>query len=79
VRLTTTRAPALSNPIWTNVQLSFIIQSEPGTTLEIQKSTNPDAQFWSSLGFVTNSSGTISFADTNAITGQSFYRARLVP
>jgi hypothetical protein len=79
VRLTTTRAPALSNPVWTNSQLSFIIQSEPGMTLEIQKSTNPGVQIWSSLGFVTNGSGTTPFIDTNATPGQSYYRARLVP
>jgi len=79
VRLTTTRAPALSNPVWTNSQLSFIIQSEPGITLEILKSTNPGEQIWSSLGFVTNGSGTTPFIDTNATPGQSYYRARWVP
>jgi len=79
VRLTSTRAPALSNPVWTNGQLSFIVQSEPGMALEIQKTTNPGDQIWSSLGFGTNDSGTISFTDTNATSGQSYYRARLVP
>jgi hypothetical protein len=48
-------------------------------TLEIQKSTNPGDPVWSSLAFVTNGLGTTPFTDTNAITGQSFYRARLVP
>jgi hypothetical protein len=79
VRLTTTRAPALSNPVWTNGQLSFILQSEPGTTLEIEKSTYFGVQPWSSLGFVTNDSGTTPFTDTNAMSGQAFYRSRLVP
>jgi hypothetical protein len=80
VRLTATPAPILANPVWTNGQLSFIVQSEPGMTFEIQKSTNLDAPpIWSSLAFVTNGSGTISFADTNATPGQSYYRARLLP
>jgi len=79
VLLTSIRAPALSNPVWTNGQFSFIVQSEPGMTLEIQKSTDPGEQIWSSLGFVTNGSGTTPFTDTNAMSGQSYYRVRLVP
>jgi hypothetical protein len=79
VRLTTIRAPALSNPVWTNGQLSFTIQGEPGITFEILKSTNFGDEIWSSLGFVTNGSETIPFTDTNAMSGQSYYRARLVP
>jgi hypothetical protein len=78
VRLAWTRAPALSNPVWTDGQLSFILQSESGMTLEIQKATEPGESIWSSVGFVTNVSGTTSFTDTNANPGQSFYRARLV-
>ena len=80
VRLTSTRAPALSNPVWTNGQLSFMVQSEPGMTLEIQKSTTLDpAQTWSTAGYLTNGFGTISFTDTNTTPGQSYYRARLLP
>jgi len=80
VRLTASRAPTLSNPVWTNGQLSFIVQSEPAMTLEIQKSTNLEsAQTWSTAGFVTNDLGTVSFTDTNATPGQSYYRARLLP
>jgi hypothetical protein len=79
VRLTSTLAPALSNPVWTNGQLSFIVQGEPGMTLEIQKTMDPGNQLWSTLGFVTNSSGTVPFTDSNAVSGQSFYRAQLLP
>jgi hypothetical protein len=80
VRLTTTSAPALSNPVWTNGQLSFILQSEPGMILEIEKSTNlENVQDWSNIARVTNSSGTYSFTDTNATSAQSYYRAQLVP
>jgi hypothetical protein len=79
VRLTSTGAPALANPIWTNGQFSCIVQSEPGMTLEIQRTTNPGDQIWSSLGFVTNSLGTTPFTDINPVPGQSYYRTRLVP
>jgi thiamine pyrophosphokinase len=79
VRLTSTRAPALSNPVWTNGQFSCIIQSEPGMTLEIQRTTNLGEQNWSSAGFITNDTGTFSFTDTNATSGLYYYRARLVP
>ena len=80
VRLTSISAPILSNPNWTNGQLFFIVQSEPGMTVEIQKSTTLDpASIWSSVGFVTNDPGTISFTDTNAAPDRSYYRARLLP
>jgi hypothetical protein len=79
VRLTASGAPTLSNPLWTNGQLSFIVQSEAGMTFEIQKSTNLGTEIWSSIASVTNDSGTISFTDTNATFGQSYYRARLLP
>ena len=79
VRLTSTRAPALSNPVWTNGQFSCIIQSEPGMTLEIQRTTNLGEQNWSSADFITNDTGTFSFTDTNATSGLYYYRARLVP
>jgi len=79
VRLTSMRGPVLSNPVWTNDQLSFMIQSEPGMTLEIQRTMGPGNQLWSSLGFVTNGLGTTPFTDTNAVPGQSYYRARLAP
>jgi hypothetical protein len=79
-RLTSTSAPTLSNPVWTNGQLSFTVRSEPGMTLEVQKSTNTDsAVVWSGIGFVTNGSGTASFTDTNASSGQCYYRTRLLP
>jgi hypothetical protein len=79
VRLTSTGAPALSNPVWTNGQFSCIVQSEPGMTLEIQRTTNPGDQIWSSAGFITNGSGTTPFTDTNAVSDQAYYRARLLP
>jgi hypothetical protein len=79
VRLTSSGAPALSNPVWTNGQFSCIIRSEPGMTFEIQRTMYPGNQLWSSLGFVTNASGTTPFTDTNAVPAQSYYRARLIP
>jgi hypothetical protein len=80
VRLTSTSAPTLSNPVWTDGQLSFMVQSEPGAALEIQKSPSLDlAQIWSSLGSITNDTGTAPFTDADATNGQAYYRARLLP
>jgi thiamine pyrophosphokinase len=79
VRLTAIHAPTLSNPAWTNGQLFFFIQSETGMVFEIQKATDfENVPVWSSIGNVTNDSGTISFTDTNATSGRGFYRAQLV-
>jgi len=80
VRLTATHAPTLSDPVWTNGQLSFVIEGELGMVFDIQKCTKFDAApVWSSIGLVTNESETLTFTDTNATAGQGFYRAQLVP
>jgi len=79
VRLTSIPEPTLSNPVWSNTQLSFTIQSEAGLTFEIQKATNIATGIWASAGFITNGQGTIRFTDTNAVPDQSYYRARLLP
>jgi len=78
VRLTATPAATLTNPAWTNGQLSFVIQSDPGLIFEIQKATNLESTpIWSSIGNITNDSGTNLFIDANATSGQSYYRAQL--
>jgi hypothetical protein len=84
VRLTSILEPSLSNPLWSNNQLSFAIQSEPGMVFQILKTTslpgdNPVNASWSSAGFLTNTSGTTLFTDTNAVSGQSYYQARSIP
>jgi hypothetical protein len=76
-RLTAIPLPTLTKPVWTNGQFSFLVQSEPGIAFEVQKASILDELGWSSLGFTTNVSGTISVTDTNASSSQSFYRLQL--
>lgn len=81
VRLTSILAPILLNPVRTNGQFQFTLQSEPGLTFQILASTNltlPSTN-WTSLGFVTNVTGTIPFVDTPANFPQRFYQARQLP
>ncbi|MEK7781515.1 MAG: hypothetical protein AAB370_08465 [Verrucomicrobiota bacterium] len=81
VRLTSTLAPTLLNPVRTNNQFQFTIQSEPGMILEILAATNATLPTlsWTSLGTLTNSTGTIPFIDTSANFDQRFYQARQLP
>ncbi len=81
VRLTSILAPTLVNPVHTNGQFQFMLQSEPGLPVEILASSNlalPVAN-WTSLGTLTNSSGSTPFIDTSANFDQRFYRARQLP
>jgi hypothetical protein len=76
VRLTAAIAPALSNPSLANGHFRFSIQGEPSGIFEILSATNlvqPPAS-WLSLGILTNTTGSISFTDTNTVAGQRFYR-----
>jgi hypothetical protein len=81
IRLTSTLAPTLLNPTRTNSQFQFIVQSEPGMILEILATTNATlpALNWTSLGTLTNTTGTIPFIDTSANFDQRFYQARQMP
>jgi hypothetical protein len=73
--------PALLSPARTNDQFEFTLLGEPGARFEILTTTNPSlpATNWTSLGLVTNLSGTIPFIDTSANFDQRFYRARQLP
>ena len=78
VRLTETVLPALSNPQVTNTQFSFTLHSEPGLRFEMLAHTNLSAPLsnWTSLGTVTNTTGTTNFLDPAANLDRRFYRAR---
>lgn len=81
VRLYSIRAPTLSGSVYTNGQFRFVLEGEPGYACEILASTNvtlPPSN-WTSLGVLTNVSGTVPFVDTNANFDQRFYRARQLP
>ncbi|MDQ6632379.1 MAG: hypothetical protein M3Y82_11605 [Verrucomicrobiota bacterium] len=79
VRLVATREPILLNPALRNNQFTFTLQSEPLLTFEILASTNLATTNWTSVGVVTNSTGTVSFTNTVFNLNQRFYRARQLP
>jgi uncharacterized delta-60 repeat protein len=56
---------------------SFTLTSPPAATLEILASSNLTQ--WSSLGLLTNQTGTVSFTDQTATASERTYRARMVP
>lgn len=81
IRLTSTLAPTLLNPTRTSNEFQFTVHSEPGMILEILATTNATlpALNWTSLGTLTNTTGTIPFIDTSANFDQRFYQARQLP
>lgn len=55
----------------------FSITSSTGALLQVWRSTN--ALSWSSVSLLTNSAGTTSFIDSNAISDRGFYRVQYQP
>ena len=81
VRLASVLAPSLSSPVYTNSQFQFHVQGEPGTVCEILAGTNlmTSVSQWSSLGVVTNVTGSVPFIDTSTNYDQRYYHARHLP
>jgi hypothetical protein len=81
VRLTATHQPAWSDAVWSGGQFALTLKSEPGLQFEVLVSSDPRMPIsnWSSLGTVSNATGTVLFIDTTAGYGQRFYRARQLP
>ncbi len=80
VRLTSASAPVLSSGTVTNGQFAFTLQSDAGAHCEVLAAANlslPASQ-WTSLGTVTNLTGSMIFVDNKANAGGRFYLARLV-
>jgi hypothetical protein len=78
VRLSSTAEPVWVAPVWTNGHFAATLQSEPGTAFEILATTNaalPNSD-WTSLGTVTNLTGSFPFVDPAAGSDRRFYRAR---
>jgi hypothetical protein len=73
--------PSLLNPAWTNNQFQCTLLGEVGAEFEMLVTTNATLSIanWSSLGTLTNVTGTIPFIDTSANFDQRFYRARQLP
>jgi hypothetical protein len=80
VRLQSVRDPFLKNATASAGQFTFTLDSAPGQ-LEILTSTNLTlpTSAWTSLGAVTNFTGTLPITNTNAVSGQRFYQARQIP
>jgi hypothetical protein len=83
VRLTETgsSAPRLVDPAATENGLRFVVESEPGSTVEILSAGNlaTPIQQWIAAGIVTNLSGRTEFTADPSDTATRFYRAQLSP
>jgi hypothetical protein len=80
-RLTETVLPSLTASRMTNNQFGFILQSEPGLRFEILATTNLALPIsnWTSLGTLTNVTGTAPFLDSTTNFNHRFYRACQLP
>lgn len=81
VRLTGTTQPSWANLIWSNGQFALTLKSEPGLQFEVLASSDPGLppSSWSSLGILSNATGSVVFTDTAANSERRFYRARQLP
>jgi hypothetical protein len=81
VRLSSTVTPALLAPAYAGSEFSFTLQSEPGLRFEVLASTNLALPMsnWTSLGTLTNVTGTTTFFDAATGLNRRFYRARQLP
>jgi hypothetical protein len=81
VRLVSQTGPELANPKFSNGQMVFTLQSEPGSRFEILSGTDLGVPLasWSSVGTVTNARGTTEFVDPTGVSGTRFYRLRQLP
>jgi len=81
VRLFSAGAPALLNPVRTNGQFTFTVESDPGLHFQILATTDLTLPLssWTSLGTLTNTTGTTAFFDPAPLYDRRFYRARQLP
>ena len=81
VRLSSIREPVLSGAVWTNGQFQFTLHSEPGLQFQMLASTDPSlpSTNWTSIGTITNITGTTVFNDMTASLNSRFYLARQLP
>jgi hypothetical protein len=72
--------PLLTDIAVTSNHFQFTLQGDPGR-FEILSGANPGAPLasWTSLGTITNVNGSVTFTDTNTLTGFRFYQARGIP
>jgi hypothetical protein len=81
VRLVETVPPHLTNPGLTSNQFRFTVHSEPGLQFEILAHTNAASPLsdWTSIGTLTNVSGTTAFSDPSTNLNRRFYMLQQLP
>jgi len=81
VRLALATALNLVSPSLTNGQLQFTVQSEPNAVIQILATSDLSQPVtnWTSLATLTNTSGSLPYADQSAALSQRFYTARPSP
>ena len=81
VRLVDTVAPALVNAAITAGQFQSTVRSEPGMRFEVLASTDlaTPVTAWTSLGSVTNTTGTSVFTDAAPVGSRRFYTLHQLP
>ncbi|MCX6921594.1 MAG: hypothetical protein NT154_00005 [Verrucomicrobia bacterium] len=77
-RLIETPLPALTSPVTTNGGFRLSLKSQPGRLFEMLASTNSSLPLsnWTSLGTLTNITGTAVFFDPATNINSRFYQAR---
>jgi hypothetical protein len=79
-RLRMTEDPVITSQIVSNNHFQFILQSKPGIYQVLASSNILSAPgLWSSLGTITNLTGSASVTDTNTAAGYRFYQVRPSP
>ena len=81
VRLSSFEPSKLMAEAFTDGQFTFTLQGEPESSFEILASADVTAPLsnWSSLGTVSNITGTVTFTDMTANPSRRFYQARQWP
>lgn len=73
--------PSLLNPGIADGRLGFVVQSEPGTRIEVLVSDHATAPApaWTAVGTITNSAGFAEFTETAPSATRRFYLVRQLP
>jgi len=80
VRLVETTPLSLGGAGVTNGQFGFTVQSEPNVVFQVLATTNLALPMssWTSLGTITNLSGSTNFVDASSAATQKYYTAQVV-
>jgi hypothetical protein len=81
VRLDSSLAPSLAGSVGGDGRFGLTLRSEPGLRFEVFATSDLASRTseWTSLGTVTNLTGSVRFTDPAAVAGARFYRVRQVP